>query len=328
MKATNIIVTGSGGFIGSRFIELHSSKFEKVHAISRSNYETIDELAGRSQAIVHTAYDRSDFTKNIEVLNQLVKLCISHKLKLVFISTFVVYDQQLRGELNEDSPYSTSSDPYTVVKQKCESIIHKGIESGLQVVVLQPTIVYGMNGNWTLHAAKSVATGHLYLPKAGDAICNAVHVDDVTDAIVLAIEKEVPPSTSKFIVSAEHPVTWKEFYQYHQFLVGNKTEVHDLPGAGKYSDKLSEKIIYGFMFSKPGYLMLSAAMPIVKRILGGRNKQGSLQQMIEQGKQLTAFVPKGMNRVYHSTEFTASIGKAKKLLEYQPKKKLSLFAAE
>lgn len=322
-----IIVTGASGFIGSKFIQRHAHKFSGVDAISRSNYETIDNLVGQADAVVHIAYDRGDVKNNIKVLKHLIDLCLRRQKKFVFISTFAVYDQQLRGTVNEQSPYSRSKDPYTNIKQTSEALINKAVDAGLQAVILQPTIVYGLPGNWSLHAAKSVASGTMYLPKAGNAICNAVHVDDVADAIMLAIEKDVPAKSARFIISGENPVTWKEFYQLHQFLAGNKFEIHDLINAHRYADKLHERIIYRLLFSRPGFMLLSL-MPLAKRWLGRGGRSADLAEMLRQGKQLTAFVPKGMSRVYHSTEFTTSIEKATSVLGYRPQKSIANFPAE
>ena len=49
------------------------------------------------------------------------------------------------------------------------------------------------------------------LPAAGLGLCNAVYVDDVVSALMLAAEHDAAIG-EMFLISGSTPVTWREFY--------------------------------------------------------------------------------------------------------------------
>ena len=62
-------------------------------------------------------------------------------------------------------------------------------------------------------------TGTVILPGQGDGLCNAVHVDDVCQALLLAAV--VPAAQGRrYFVSAAAPVTWLAFFESYAQLVG------------------------------------------------------------------------------------------------------------
>ena len=67
-------------------------------------------------------------------------------------------------------------------------------EAALPGTILQPTIVYGPYSRpWTIDPADMLRYGTVVLPDHGEGICNAVYVDDVVSAMILA---------------AQHPAAW------------------------------------------------------------------------------------------------------------------------
>jgi len=87
-------------------------------------------------------------------------------------------------------------------------------------VVLQPATVYGPFAPvWTINVLQRLKEGPLILVNNGDGVCNAVYIDDVVNAAILAAEtKEAIGET--FLISAEKPVTWRDFYKRFEMMLG------------------------------------------------------------------------------------------------------------
>ncbi len=75
---------------------------------------------------------------------------------------------------------------------------------------MQPTIVYGpFSRLWTIDPADMLINATVVLPDRGEGICNAVYVDDVVDAMILAAKNPAAVG-QRFLVSGE-PITWAQF---------------------------------------------------------------------------------------------------------------------
>ena len=85
-------------------------------------------------------------------------------------------------------------------------------EDGLRATVIRPTIVYGpFSRHWTDHPADMLIDGALILPAPGDGICNAVYVDDVVSALLLAACRDAARGETFLVSGPDHP-TWLDFY--------------------------------------------------------------------------------------------------------------------
>jgi len=116
--------------------------------------------------------------------------------------------------LTEDSPWPNCKDSYVLAKREAERLfrqLHR--TQRLPVVIVQPTLVYGpFSPHWTLAPIQKLTTGLVPLLNHGDGYCNAVYIDDVVDAMILAaIRPGIDGET--FLISGEKPITWKDFYR-------------------------------------------------------------------------------------------------------------------
>jgi nucleoside-diphosphate-sugar epimerase len=62
------------------------------------------------------------------------------------------------------------------------------------------------------------------LVDGGSGLCNAVYVDDVVEALLLAAGTDAAAG-EEFLIAADEPVTWKEFYGRHEELLGVQSTV-------------------------------------------------------------------------------------------------------
>jgi nucleoside-diphosphate-sugar epimerase len=171
--------------------------------------------------VFHCAYDWVNPSANLQGVNNLIDACLSNGARLVHVSTFAIYEPFPDQRLTEDTPVKRGGSAYSDNKLEIEKEIFEAIRSrGLNAVILMPTIVYGANGGtWTLGPIRLLLTGTVILPSAGDGLCNAVHVDDVCQALLLAA---VTPAAQgrRYFVSAAAPVTWRAFFESYARILG------------------------------------------------------------------------------------------------------------
>lgn len=138
---------------------------------------------------------------------------IAGTARLVHLSSVMAYGTPKDGPLDETAACRPSGDPYGDGKLAVEQALLEAHKArALPVVVLQPTIVYGPNAGWTIHPIQQLRAAPLVLPNNGQGLCNAVYVDDVVGAIVLAMTRP-DVEGQRFLISAAEPVTWHAFYR-------------------------------------------------------------------------------------------------------------------
>jgi nucleoside-diphosphate-sugar epimerase len=243
-----ILVTGGTGFIGGRVVEklvqecnasvrVMLRNFARALHIARYPIELVygdmDELGQVTAAavgcdiIVHCAYGSSgdDQTRrSVNVLgtrNVLEAGLRAGVKRLVHLSTVQVYGALPDGDFDETWPRRYFGDSYSDSKLDAEEIVREYIDKhGLPAVILQPTIVYGPNSLiWTAGLLSSLRKERHILVDRGDGFCNAVYVDDVADAIVLAAVRDEVVGES-FLISGAQPVTWRDFYASYEKMLG------------------------------------------------------------------------------------------------------------
>ena len=162
----------------------------------------------------------------------LAQAAVRNKVRrLVHFSSVAAYGPQPDGDLEEQAP-SIPNDIYAEIKHHIDRMLlemHK-VQS-LPVAILQPTIVYGPRGEtWTTRLLDQVKSFRVGLPASGRGLCNAVFVDDVVSAALLASEHEAAIGQA-FLVSYAAPVTWGNFYSAYAQMAGRQEAVVALDNA-------------------------------------------------------------------------------------------------
>ena len=109
---------------------------------------------------------------------------------------------------------SFTGNDYGDSKIVAEELCQDAVRSGLDVVILRPSIVYGpFSGLWTIRVAERLLSGRWRdLGEAGSGTCNLVYVDDVARAVVRSLEKEGIAGEA-FNINGDETVSWTEYYR-------------------------------------------------------------------------------------------------------------------
>jgi nucleoside-diphosphate-sugar epimerase len=233
----SIAVTGAGGFIGGRLVELLAARRDvtDLKALSRwsndkrgplkvrldSEPELERALAGCG-AVIHCAFDMYDMPSNLRIARAIARVCARNHIRMVQISSAAVYEPMPDGDIDEGQPLR-KTDEYRATKARIEEELRRMSRLiGLDVVILQPTVVYGPGGRaWTDSPVRDLLMGSLVLPCNGNGLCNAVYVDDVCQATVKALSARLPPG-ERFLISGAAPVKWRDFFGAYDAMIGKR----------------------------------------------------------------------------------------------------------
>jgi nucleoside-diphosphate-sugar epimerase len=246
LRGRTVLVTGATGFIGGRLVErlvlgegarvkALVSSYSRCARIARFPVELAlgDVLDRRSLAgaaagcevVFHCAYGNRGTAEerrrvNVDGTANLLVAAAAAGARVVHVSSQMVYGVRERGEIDENSPRRRSGRTYADSKLEAEEHVLRAAEEGQPVTVLQPTAVYGPHAPvWTVSVLERMRAGRVPLIDGGEGTCNAVYVDDVVSAMILAATS--PAALGEcFLISAAEPVTWREFYASYEAMLG------------------------------------------------------------------------------------------------------------
>ena len=236
MTVMTVAITGANGFIGSRLVEMlttapsprtirvltrRRSGTQNARVVDLTDPEAVKAAVLGCQAVIHCAFDFQDMDANLRISSAIASACAAAGARLVHVSSAAVYEPFPDGPLDETSGTGRMGSDYAEVKSAIETeLLGRAETTGLDVVIIQPTVVYGPNGRaWTDSPVRELLTGTVVLPDNGDGLCNAVYIDDVCQAVIAALTAPVS-SGERFLISGGHPVTWKAFYSAYQNMLG------------------------------------------------------------------------------------------------------------
>jgi predicted dehydrogenase/nucleoside-diphosphate-sugar epimerase len=248
-----VAVTGATGFIGSHLAEralassgtvvavarevmrfarlshLDHSRIVYVQADIRDRPSLAAAFRG-SDIVVHTVYGSDGppaerWSVSVDGTDAVLEAAIEAGVRrVIHISSVAVYDDANRRSLDESCPtLPLRSGDLTYPQQKvvAERRVLAAGQRGLEVVCLQPTVVYGPWGPaWTTGPLRRLPQANHRLPTGSQTgVCNAVHVQDVADAALFAATA-TEASGLRLLVSGPRPVNWGEFYDAHRSILG------------------------------------------------------------------------------------------------------------
>lgn len=147
---------------------------------------------------------------NIEGTANLVNACLDKKVrKLCFASSVAAIGKPEEGdEVTEDTKWKTADGKpnYSISKYNSEKEVWRGIEEGLDAVIVNPTIILGP-GNWRKSSARMFLDVWKGLKFYTNGVNGFVDVRDVTSAMIKLMKSDI--SAERYIISSEN-VSFKE----------------------------------------------------------------------------------------------------------------------
>jgi len=229
-----IALVGASGFVGTRMMEkwLLEGSFEVVPVVR--SYSSLAVMARFDlpwqvcnvmdpaalakafegcDAVVHAAIgDPGQIERMAESIYRAAET--ARVRRLVVLSSASVHGQAPPPSTDETSPlHERHAMAYNTAKVRAERILNRLSASGtVEVSMLRPSVVYGPRSRWITDTARQLLDGSACLIRGGEAICNGIYVDNLIQAVELALT--VPQAAGEvFLVGDAELVTWRAFYQ-------------------------------------------------------------------------------------------------------------------
>lgn len=240
-RPRRVLVTGATGLIGGRLCEVMAltGAFEPrpfVHSagsawrIARFPLDfamgdlrdgaSVDRAMAGCDAVVHLA--RGGDAVMRRGLENVLRAAVTHRVsRFVHISSVAVYGSQPPPDsVSEAAPATRSDLRYGNAKLEQEHrVLRYRRRHGLDVVILRPPNVYGPFASFTVGMVNTIRSHGVVIVDGGRNPCNLVYVDNLVEAIFLALWRPEAPG-HVFHVTDREPVSWERCITDHAALVG------------------------------------------------------------------------------------------------------------
>jgi len=143
---------------------------------------------------------------NVEAVRILLELAKQHELKRVVHCSTVGIHGNVKGPAATEASPIVPDGIYEVTKAEGDRLARElGRELGLEVVVLRPTPIYGPGDTRLLKLFKMASKSRLIMLGDGKAGYHLVHIDDLADAFLLALDGAGVPGEAYIIGGPEQP---------------------------------------------------------------------------------------------------------------------------
>lgn len=233
MPERTVLVTGGGGFIGGRVVEVvHSLGFGHVRAglrrwasgarVGRFPVELVqcdvrdpgqvkEALRGVTH-VVHCAV-AADPQTTVEGTRTILEAALGASVeRVVHLSTIDVYGTP-EGEVTEAHPLKLTGRAYGDAKVKAEQAAQALAKRGLPLTILRPTLVHGpFSATWTIAYTQRLQARPWLVPEAAaQGTCNLLYVDDLVGSILAALQADTAPGEAFNVNGPERP-TWNDYF--------------------------------------------------------------------------------------------------------------------
>ncbi len=160
---------------------------------------------------------------NVIGTENIVNMCLTHQVeKLCHVSSIASLGNSLNGELiDENTAWTVSKNhsAYSISKFKSEMEVWRGIQEGLNAVIVNPSVIIGP-GFWYSGSSSlftKVAKGMKYYTSGSTGF---VDVRDVSDSMIKLMESDI--QNERFIISSEN-LNYKELFENISRVIGVKS---------------------------------------------------------------------------------------------------------
>jgi nucleoside-diphosphate-sugar epimerase len=236
-----VLITGASGFVGGRLCEVMAlsggtASRAFVHSTASAARITrfpldfflgdicdrgsVDRAMKGCDAVVHLV--RGDKKAMEQGLENVLQAASTHGVsRFVHVSSVAVYGNDPPPQsVSEDAPASRSDMEYGNIKLAQERrVLKHSKRSSLPVVILRPPNIYGPYAGFTIDLLNKIRDGRMAILGDGQNPCNLVYVDNLVEAIFLALWKPEAVGEIFFTTDTSFP-TWEECLLAHASLLG------------------------------------------------------------------------------------------------------------
>ena len=232
-EGRTIAVTGAGGFVGGaltaalvragadvRGIDTAPAGLERVAAAGATPVRAdVTDLVGLREAlagsthVVHTAALVHEWCEMAEFVRvnvggtRNVLAAAADAERVVHVSSVVVYGYDDAREQDETAPRRAYGIPYIDTKSASDRLACER-----EAVVVRPGDVYGPRGSqWVVRPLEVARAGRLALPAGTAGVMLPVYVDDLVEALLLALEHGAPGRA--YTAWSGNPVGFAEYFE-------------------------------------------------------------------------------------------------------------------
>ena len=234
-----VLVTGAGGFIGSHLaadqarrghqviaMDVHLDRVAHLQApgwfdliegdvcdeqLQHQALQGVDTVFHLAAAHLSVRSGEAEFWRvNVDAVRNLIEACRKAGIRrFVHCSSVGVYGRLLNPPANEESPCFPEI-PYEITKLEGEKVVLDAIQAtGFPAVILRPVWVYGPGCPRTEKLFHSIAKGRFFLAGQADALRHCVYIRDMVEAFHLASVSDVALG-QKMIVGDAAPIPVRE----------------------------------------------------------------------------------------------------------------------
>mgnify|MGYP005642371007 CR=1 FL=1 len=260
-KTSKIFIAGHLGMVGSACmrllkhvgytnvivktrLELDLTKQEQVETFFKTEKPdvVIDAAAKVGGILANDTYPYEFLMDNMLIQNNLIKASLDNNVnKFIFLGSSCIYPKLAPQPLKEEYLLTASLEPtnqwYAVAKISGVKLIESiRIQFGKDYVSLMPTNLYGPNDNYDLknshvlpamirkvHEAKKEKRSEVQLWGSGSPLREFLHVDDLSKAVLFALQNELPESL--YNVGSSKEISIKELALLVKEIVGFRGDI-------------------------------------------------------------------------------------------------------
>lgn len=239
-----VLVTGGGGFLGRRIVELLVERGDDVTFLARGRYPEVEALGARGlqvdlrdaeavagaahgqDGIVHVAAKAGFFgpladyrANNVDATRNVLDAAERHDVgRLVYTSTpsVIGYDHDSENA-PQDTPYAAEHwSPYPETKAEAERMVLGANGSHIATVALRPHLIFGpRDTNLLPRVLARARSGKLAIVGDGTNRVDMTYVDNAAwahlDALDALVDGSAPHAGKPYFISNDEPIVLWEW---------------------------------------------------------------------------------------------------------------------
>jgi nucleoside-diphosphate-sugar epimerase len=133
--------------------------------------------------------------------------------KFVHLSSVTIYGEDPSADsAHEDAPLNPHRSAYGDIKAAQDEMVFDLHRRGVSSIILCPSNIGGPYSGLIVDAVAKLLADEIVLVDEGGYPTNIVHVDNLVEAILVALQSDTGWG-ERYFVNEEEPVTWKQFFE-------------------------------------------------------------------------------------------------------------------